>query len=338
MDSAFWQTYYRHTPDGMLLVDADGIVADCNDGFLQLSGADRGSVLGFPWTGVMSSAVTIDDPCPGAAAERCRGLGTLAQTGTQVAFTVTQVADRRGRSRGGVVCVHPLLPGFAGDSALQRKLGELETTQVIMVNALARLAERRDPDIGDHLERVRLYTFAVASHLIGRPGLEQIEDVVQLSRVAVLHDLGKIGVPEQILFKPAPLSDVEFAVVKRHPLYGAEFMEQTEGELKRLLAVQQSFLTMAREIALYHHERYDGAGYPYGLSAEQIPLAARVVALADVYDALTSQRVYKPCWTHDQAKELICQQSGRQFDPLVVEAFLDSQREFEVIRTTLSAA
>lgn len=188
------------------------------------------------------------------------------------------------------------------------------------VLAMANFAEHRDTDTGTHVLRVARLAGQTARQLQRSghfPDLINDLFVTRLGTASILHDVGKITTPDRILLKPGPLEADEFEIIRRHPIAGARLLEQAH----RLLG-HSEYLKMGTEIALHHHERYDGQGYPDGLAGEAIPLAARICAIADVYDALTTRRVYKPAWTPEQAMELILEQRGRQFDPLVTDAFL----------------
>jgi putative two-component system response regulator len=156
-----------------------------------------------------------------------------------------------------------------------------------------------------------------------------IED---LYRSSPLHDIGKIGIPDCVLLKPGSLTDDEFEVMKQHSLIGAEALGRAIRNV-----VSAGFLEMAVDIAQYHHERFDGTGYPEGLKGNQIPLAARIVALADVYDALTSSRVYKPAFRPEIAYVMICQERGRHFDPVIVDAFIARHGDFLQVRKLIDA-
>jgi putative two-component system response regulator len=199
----------------------------------------------------------------------------------------------------------------------------------LVIFALAKLAEFRDKDTGTHLERMREYSRILADELSHWPKYEQVidGDYVQLIYLtSPLHDIGKVGVPDCVLLKPARLTPEEFEIMKQHTVIGGD----------TLRAVAQGsptaqFLVMAEDIAMTHHERFDGRGYPKGLSGEQIPLCGRIVALADVYDALRSKRVYKSAFNHETARSTILEESGKQFDPDVVQAFLNREQEFITI-------
>ncbi|HCU37305.1 MAG TPA: two-component system response regulator [Armatimonadetes bacterium] len=205
------------------------------------------------------------------------------------------------------------------------RIVSLETRHVAIF-ALAKLAESRDPETGQHLERIRKYSTILASELADNPdyaGQVTTEYVETIYLTSPLHDIGKVGIPDSVLLKPGRLSDAEFETMKRHTLIGGETLGAAESEYDGV-----PYLRMAREIAVSHHERWDGTGYPHRLEREQIPLAARIVALADVYDALVSKRVYKAAIPHDVARQLIIDDSGTHFDPAVVEAFLAREAEF----------
>ena len=205
----------------------------------------------------------------------------------------------------------------------------LETREVAIF-AMAKLAESRDPETGAHLERVRAYSRLIARHLaqqeIFRTQVDA-EFVRLIYLTSPLHDIGKVGVPDSVLLKPGRLSDREFEIMKTHTTIGAETLDAAA---KHFPGVR--FLEMAREIALTHHERYDGSGYPSGLVGDEIPLSGRVVALADVYDALTSKRVYKKAFSHDVAHGLILPERGKHFDPAIVDAFIENDSEFVAVR------
>lgn len=203
---------------------------------------------------------------------------------------------------------------------------DIVDTRDVAVFALAQLAESRDPETGQHLERIRAYCRILAEQLRKEGPYTSLIDeqfVEDIYRSSPLHDIGKVGIPDAILLKPDRLSEREFAILKRHTVIGA-------GALERAAAHSGcgGFLRMAADIARYHHERFDGTGYPAGLRGYEIPLAARIVALADVYDALTSVRVYKSAYDPEVAQLMIEQQSGKHFDPAVVEAFQARAHEF----------
>jgi putative two-component system response regulator len=198
--------------------------------------------------------------------------------------------------------------------------------QDITVMALTKVAEFRDTETGDHLVRMRSYTQIVAEQL-SRNGsyAEQIDErfLEDIHRASPLHDIGKVGISDAILLKPARLTPDEFETMKQHTVIGANILDHVA-----FGAPDISFLGMAVSVARFHHERFDGSGYPVGLRGREIPLPARIVALADAYDAITSSRPYKTAQPAAVARDLIRQDSGSHFDPVVVEAFL---RRFDTL-------
>jgi putative two-component system response regulator len=204
----------------------------------------------------------------------------------------------------------------------------LETTSVTLFS-LAKLAESKDTDTGNHLERIRLYSRLLAERWMQLPEERgQVPPRFQdlMFETSPLHDIGKVGIPDFVLLKPGSLSDDEWRIMKRHAEIGANTLESA---LARFPSAE--FLRMARDIAWAHHEHWDGSGYPRGLRGEDIPLCARVVALADVYDALTMKRVYKAAISHDVARGIIIEDSGH-FDPRLVRLFHSVEGQFKQIR------
>ena len=210
-------------------------------------------------------------------------------------------------------------------------LKRLIATQDITIFALAKLAECRDPETGEHLERIREYVKIIATGLKEVPGYgSSIKDgfIENLYKSTPLHDIGKVGIPDRILLKPGKLTPEEFDIMKTHTLIGAETIDSAIHES----GLGKSFLEMGREIAHCHHERWDGKGYPRGLRGERIPLAARITALADVYDALISKRVYKTAFPHQKAREIIISEKGGHFDPAIIDVFPQIEERFLGIR------
>jgi putative two-component system response regulator len=196
----------------------------------------------------------------------------------------------------------------------------------LTIFALAKLAESRDPETGAHLERVRLYAQTLARHLAGDPHYAPDVDgnyVRLIYLTAPLHDIGKVAIPDTVLLKEGKLTPEEFGIMKTHALHGARTLDAALKEYP-----DATFLRMARDIAAAHHERFDGTGYPYGLKGKDIPLAARIVAIADVYDALISKRRYKDAFSHDKAAAIITESAGTHFDPDLVAAFQSVDGEF----------
>jgi putative two-component system response regulator len=200
----------------------------------------------------------------------------------------------------------------------------------MMIFSLAKLAECRDNDTGKHLDRMREYAKLLACELSTYPEFESSIDeqfIELLYLTSPLHDIGKVGIPDSVLTKPGKLTSDEFAVMKTHTVIGGETIRATAAAYP-----QASFLKMAMDVVMYHHERWDGTGYPEGLAGNNIPLSARIVAVADVYDALTSKRVYKAAFDHESASKIITDGRGTHFDPTLVDAFLQVQDAMDAIR------
>ncbi|MGD2118442.1 MAG: HD domain-containing protein [Chromatiales bacterium] len=217
---------------------------------------------------------------------------------------------------------------------IRQRTEELNRTRDVTILTLASLAETRDNETGAHILRTQRYVKALAQQLSDHPRFADMlnaETIELLYKSAPLHDIGKVGIPDAILLKPGKLTDDEFEIMKTHTSIGANALAVTEQQLG-----SNSFLSLAREITLTHHEKWDGSGYPAGLKGEDIPVSGRLMALADVYDALISKRVYKPAFSHEQAMEIIQQGRGSHFDPAVVDALLAIEAQFREIAVEYS--
>jgi len=204
------------------------------------------------------------------------------------------------------------------------------------VMAMASLAESRDAGVGRHLRRTQHYVAALARELRFNAAYTAEltnENIALLYKAAPLHDIGKVGVPDAILLKPGKLTDTEFEQMKLHTVYGRDAIAGVE----RTLGGSNDFLRYAREITYSHQEKWDGSGYPQGLAGPAIPLSARLMAVADVYDALITERLYRPAFTHETAVELIRQGRGEHFDPDVVDAMLAVEEKFKSIAAEFGA-
>lgn len=208
-----------------------------------------------------------------------------------------------------------------------KKTKELKKIQHVTIFALARLSEYRDKETGEHLNRIRQYSYLIAKELLNSEYNKYINKkyIANIYYSSPLHDIGKVGISDKILLKPDTLTKKEFEIVKKHTLIGGKTLEAAEKQLKRKT---KSFLSMGKNIAFYHHEKWDGTGYPSGLKGEKIPLSARIIALADVYDAITTKRVYKEAMSHEEAKRIIIETKGKHFDPVIVKAFLSLEDSF----------
>ncbi|MDR3640264.1 MAG: two-component system response regulator [Humidesulfovibrio sp.] len=211
---------------------------------------------------------------------------------------------------------------------------EVEKIKDVAIESLASLVEYRDPETGNHIVRTKAFVLLLAEHLCRDQKFMAAlppEVIELLHKSAPLHDIGKVGVPDAILNKPGCLTMEEFEIMKTHTTIGYEALRGVEARLGN-----NSFFRYAREIAHSHHERWDGEGYPLGLAGEDIPLSGRIMAIADVYDALTSKRVYKGAMPHEDAARIIVEGRGTHFDPSLVDAFITLQESFRRIAQTHS--
>ncbi len=216
------------------------------------------------------------------------------------------------------------------EAEVKRRMSENDLTQQVGIRALAHLAELRDTDTGNHILRTQGHVRQLATRLSEHPRFRAILSptyIDLLARSAPLHDIGKVGIPDHILLKPGKLSADEWAIMRTHAARGSAALELAE----RGIDVPPAFLTVGKEIAHWHHERWDGSGYPDGLAGEAIPVSARLMAIADVFDALVSVRVYKPVLPYAAARDIIAAGRGTHFDPDMCDAFVAGFDEFVAI-------
>lgn len=202
----------------------------------------------------------------------------------------------------------------------------LHNTRDAAILAIASLAETRDNETGAHILRTQEYVYALGLYLQNNPRFSQElsnENLELIYKSAPLHDIGKVGIPDAILLKPGKLTDEEFEIMKGHPVIGRQAIEKAEEQVGVL-----PFLAYAKEISQGHHEKWDGSGYPSGLKGDAIPISARLMALADVYDALITKRVYKPAFSHEKSRDIILEGKGKHFDPDIVDAFMAIEDRF----------
>lgn len=207
------------------------------------------------------------------------------------------------------------------EAEVARRMAENDLTQHISIRALAHLAETRDPETGSHILRTQGYVRQLELSLRHHPSFAAFltpRNIDLLTKSAPLHDIGKVGIPDAILQKPGKLTADEWKIMKTHARIGADAIEQAETDVEKPV----DFLILAKEIAHWHHEKWDGSGYPDGLAGDAIPCSARFMALADVFDALISVRVYKPAMSYEEARDIINEGRDKHFDPEVTDAFL----------------
>jgi putative two-component system response regulator len=213
------------------------------------------------------------------------------------------------------------------EAEVARRMRENALIQEVTIRALARLAETRDNETGNHILRTQEYVHALALRVCRQPRFAgELNDynISLIAKSAPLHDIGKVGIPDRILLKPGKLTPDEWAIMKTHARLGADAIARAETDTQQSM----KFLNFAKQVALHHHERWDGSGYPDGLAGEGIPLAARLMAVADVFDALISRRVYKEPMGFEQVRVVMAAERGKHFDPDLLDAFIEGYDEF----------
>lgn len=216
------------------------------------------------------------------------------------------------------------------ETEVTKRTREISAIQDVTITAMASLAETRDSDTGNHIRRTQYYVLALANKLKTHPRFGYFlsdQTIDLLFKSAPLHDIGKVGIPDRILLKPGRFTPDEFEIMKTHTTLGRNAIEQAEKQL----GMKVEFLEHAKDIAYYHQEKWDGSGYPTGKSGDDIPISARLMAVADVYDALISRRVYKDGMPHEKAVAIILEGRAQHFDPDIVDAFMELQDEFRAI-------
>lgn len=216
------------------------------------------------------------------------------------------------------------------EAEIARRMAENDMVQRASIRALANLAETRDSETGNHLSRTQGYVRRLANGLRQQPRYAALlteRYIDLLYRSAPLHDIGKVGIPDHVLLKPGPLTAAEWVIMKTHAKLGSDAIEQSERDIEQPL----DFLVLAKEIARYHHEKWNGSGYPEGLAGDAIPLSARLMAVADVFDALISKRVYKAAIPYPEARNMIVAGRGTDFDPDIVDEFIAAFDDFVAI-------
>jgi putative two-component system response regulator len=217
------------------------------------------------------------------------------------------------------------------ESEVQKRTEEIVAIQDVTIHAMASMAETRDNETGNHIRRTQYYVKVLAEKLRFHPRFEKLlnndKTIEMLFKSAPLHDIGKVGIPDAILLKPGRLTSEEFDVMKTHTTLGRDAIVHAE----KSLGIEVQFLQYAKEIAYSHQEKWDGSGYPEGLSGDDIPISARLMAVADVYDALVSRRVYKSPMPHDDAVKIMLEGRAQHFDPDMIDAFIACQDQFKII-------
>ncbi len=315
----------------IVVLDTEERIAEINENSLQQTGFEREAVVGHPaerlWDEISLQKLREDLSRNRVFQGELTEI-TLGGEPRSVHYTFSPIRGEFGEKLGFIGIGRPLMDTDRFEMELLQRLEQIRQTQGVAMVGLAKLAEYRDPETGQHLERMRNYCRLCAEELSTLPEYaayitdEYIEGIYNSSP---LHDIGKVGIPDAILLKPGRLTPQEFEVMKQHSRIGGDALRAADQQLEG-----ESFLTMGKEIAYHHHEKWDGTGYPDGLRGNAIPLSARIVAIADVYDALTSKRVYKDAISHDRARAIIIESSGSHFAEDLVRVFL--KREADILK------
>lgn len=319
----------------------------------EVLGANSGEkALRMVAEGPAPDLILLDVTMPGMDGyEVCQHLKENAKTKNIPVIFVTALAEGDGEARGfslGAVdfIAKPFRPSLVKarvrthlelkqyrdslEALVAEQTREIAEGHMVTIFALSKLAESRDDDTGQHLERVQRYCRMLAQRLLDEgafPGEIDEAYVENIFWATPLHDVGKVAIPDAILCKPGKLTPEEFEIMKTHTTHGAATLDNVLERYPR-----NAFLHMGRDIALAHHEKWDGSGYPQGAAGGAIPLAARIMAFADVYDALTSERCYKPAFPHERSRDIILEGAGTHFDPDIARVFEAAEGAFRAVR------
>lgn len=324
---------FRNAPIGIAVVDsATGEISHLNDSFCEILGRNRADVVGKNWmTFTHPDDLTDDLSCVSKlhdteAVNVYREKRYLRPDGSVVPVGVTMAPlPYDGTKRAHVTMIQNLEPAMRMRAELRERAKIVSRARESAFTSMAILSEFRDRETGEHILRTKSYVKLLFDNL-PFPHPYSRKAIALIVQSAMLHDIGKVGIPDSILLKPGKLTNDEFEVMKTHTTLGHNAIEQTRKNLDN-----DTVFMFAAEIAQSHHERWDGTGYPRGLKGDQIPLTARVMALADVYDALISERPYKKAYSHREAVEIIRSESGAHFDPDLVSLFCSLEKKIEEI-------
>ena len=323
----------QNSPDLIYTLDSDGRFLFVNNAVESILGYRSNELLRKPYLDL----IKVDGAWGDREVRLENGVHLLTKkdgTHCPVETSLTPIRNGRGAIVGCQGVDRDISRRRALEDALTSSFAALRDTHGAAILGLATLVEYRDVGTGLHLERIRKYVEILAETLAILPKYrEYITDtyIKEVSQSSILHDIGKVGIPDAILLKEDKLTNDEFNVMKTHCIIGGDALKAIESRIDG-----QSFLTLGKKIAYCHHERWDGTGYPYGMKGSNIPLSARQVSVADVYDALTSERSYKPRFSHEYAVEVLSEGRGTQFDPDVVDAFIAREKDFQHIQHGMS--
>lgn len=331
----------QSTDDGLMILDMDGFIVEVNPGFERMSGLTKNAIRKnhisilrkdlFPDLDFLEiqNILTLE----GQWEEEMRGIRANGDPLIS-SSSFFPIRNEMGKTFAYAALIKDVTKLRGVENALIESLENTTMAQEAIIFGLAKLAEFRDKDTGYHLERIRGYCKLLAQELAKSPEYrDQITDkfINTLFRIAPLHDIGKVGIPDYILLKKGKLTKDEYEIIKTHTTIGYQTLSSIRHQYGDM-----DFLNMGIDITYCHHERWDGLGYPRGLKEEEIPLSATIVAIADVYDALTSDRVYKKAFTHEESLKIMKLERSRHFAPQVFDAFFAINHHFDSIRTKYS--
>jgi PAS domain S-box-containing protein len=328
-----FRNFFEQSSVGFAIVSPEGEWIHFNDKLCEITGYPREELLERPWRDltppeelvgemkVMAKAIAGHWEDVFIEKRYVRRNGTLVD----VDVSTKIIWKNDGSLRYFASMVQDVSERKRSERLLAKRAEELELHREAIIESMAMLAEYRDRGTGNHIRRTKEYVKLLLERS-GSAALFPEKDLPLVWQSAVLHDIGKVGIPDAILLKREPLTEEEFEIIRSHPLIGSEVLRRAEERLG-----SASFITYSRQITEYHHEKWDGTGYPHGLGGEDIPLLARITAIADAYDALISRRPYKEPVSHEEAVEAIRAGAGTHFDPRLVEVFLRCSNEFREI-------
>lgn len=328
-----FRNFFEQNSVGFALVSADGTWIHFNGKLCEMLGYSRDELMKLPWKHLTPPDVLegelelLKKAVKSSRSDFFIEKQYVRKDGIRIDVDVSTKIMKNGDGsvRYFASIVQDVSERKKGERLLEKRAAELERHREAIIDSMAVLAEYRDMGTGNHVRRTKQYVKLLLERS-GSAALFPEKDLPMIWQCAVLHDIGKVGVPDAVLLKPGGLTPEEFGVIRRHPSIGSDVLLRAEE-----LLGSDSFITYARQITEYHHERWDGTGYPHGLAGEDIPVLARITAIADVYDALISRRPYKEPFSHEAAVEQIRAGSGTLFDPRLVEVFLGCAEEFDVI-------
>ena len=328
LDLSSYRHLFESAHDSMMFADLDGNIVQVNDAYVRAHGEDtRDALRNRPtlMSGICGDTATWTQ-MRSTLAETGHWTGEIQRGSYTALLSISRIDDERGNPYA--------YAAVEKDISTRRRLEEqVRAAQYEVILATAKLAEYSDQETGAHHERMRRDSRVLTQKLADIDGWRWIDDayIEAVFYASPLHDVGKVGIPDSVLLKPGKLTSDEWKVMQGHTLIGAEVLAAAGESL-----AEKGWLSLAHTIALQHHEKFDGSGYPNKIAGDKIDPGARIVALADAYDAITSKRVYKAAVPHEEARKRILESSGSHFDPQVVEAFLSAQDEFLEIRENYS--